>query len=414
MSTTLGPALRSRLAEFGRTTTEDLAPYAVDGLAPSIAVAPASAEGVAAVLRAAAEHGAAVIPWGGGRHMALGNPPSRYDVALLTRQLDSILEHEPADLTVTAEAGVTLGDLQTLLAERGQFLPIDGPAGATIGGLLAAGIAGPSSHAYGLPRDWLIGCRIAHVDGTVSKGGGRVVKNVAGYDLMKLAVGSLGTLGVTVDATFKLAPLPKAQETLLARFESPSQAFAAAYAADERALALRALAVRATVEGQATAAFWLAGPPSAVDRTRREITELASRARVERLEGTASQRWWEALCEPPPHETLALRASLLPTGVPDFIEKVRLLGFASVAYPTTGIVLAQNDAGGADRDAAAVSHAREHARAAGGSLVVISAPLAVKERVDAWGEEASSVARRLKAEFDPAATLNPGRFAGRL
>jgi glycolate oxidase FAD binding subunit len=134
--------------------------------------------------------------------MPLGNIPARYDIALRTTKLDRVIEYEPADMTVAVEAGMTMGQLQSLLAGRGQFLPIDAPADATVGGVLAAGVSGPSRHAYGLPRDWLIGCRIVLADGTIVKGGGRVVKNVAGYDIQKLVAGSLGTLGVIAEATF--------------------------------------------------------------------------------------------------------------------------------------------------------------------------------------------------------------------
>ena len=245
------------------------ASHAVDGLAPGCAVEPLTVEELCAALRDASERGAAVIPWGAGRHMSLGNVPTRYDVALRTTKLDRVIEYEPADMTVAVEAGITMGRLQSLLAERGQFLPIDAPADATVGGVLSAGVSGPSRHAYGLPRDWLLGCRMALADGTAIKGGGRVVKNVAGYDMPKLFVGSLGTLGVIVEATFKVAPLPVAQETLLANFPSLEAAADAARAADERSLALRAVALR-QAEGENLAAFWLAGPHAAVERTRRE------------------------------------------------------------------------------------------------------------------------------------------------
>lgn len=407
----LEPALRAILGDA--LTPADTA-HAVDGLAPALVATSPSTEQLAAVLALADEHGAAVIPWGGGTHMSLGNPPDRYDIALRTTKLDRVLEYEPADLTVTVEAGVTFGRLQALLRERGQFLPIDAPTEATIGGVLATGLSGPSAHAYGLPRDWLLGCRLALADGTIVKGGGRVVKNVAGYDLPKLAVGSLGTLGVIVEATFKVAPLPPAQETLLHTFPTPEAAAALAFAADERGLALRALALR-HAEGKALAVCWLAGPAAAVERTARELAALARDAGTERLKGEGSERWWAELTTGEPTiGGVALRASLPPSGVAGFMAALeREAGvLATTAYPTTGIVLAQLGDATVERRIEAIERARQRAADAGGSLVVTSAPATVKEHIDVWGDPGSALPlmRRLKQQFDPKGTLNPGRF----
>ncbi|MCH7718287.1 MAG: FAD-dependent oxidoreductase, partial [Chloroflexi bacterium] len=158
----LEPALREIV---GDVLTPGDAAYAVDGLTPRFVATPASVEELAAVLAAADARSAAVFPWGGGRHMTLGNLPAKYDVALRTVKLDRVLEYEPTDLVVTVEAGITLGRLQALLAEHGQFLPIEAPDDATAGGVLAAGVSGPSRHAYGLPRHWLLGRPKAHAAG---------------------------------------------------------------------------------------------------------------------------------------------------------------------------------------------------------------------------------------------------------
>jgi len=384
------------------------ATFAVDGLTPSSVTTPSSAEELAAALAVANEHGAAVIPWGGGLHMALGNIPSRYDLALRTAALDRVLEHEPADLTATVEAGITMGKLQSTLAAHGQFLPIDAPAGATIGGVLTANVSGPSRHAYGLPRDWLIGCRVAHADGSISKGGGRVVKNVAGYDMPKLAVGSLGTLGVIVEATLKVAPLPAAQETLVVHCDSLAAAAALVFAADDRGLALRAVAI---LDGT-TAAFWLAGPASAVQRTSRELRQLVSGCETQHLEGEASHDFWQHLVDAQPEpDGVAIKASLPPAAVAGFVAHCEL---ATTAYPTTGLVLAHVEARAAER--VDIDALRRAARGAGGSLVVTSAPVELKRRIDVWGEpgDALPLMRRLKEQFDPRGTLNPGRYAGGL
>ena len=417
----LEPALREIRGD-ALTAGEDA--YAVDGLTPRFVAVPASVEQVAATLAAASERAAAVIPWGGGRHMALGNVPARYDIALRTTRLDRLLEYEPADLTVTVEAGVTMGRLQALLAEHGQFLPIDSPADATVGGVLAAGVSGPSRHAYGLPRDWLLGCRVAHADGSVAKGGGRVVKNVAGYDLPKLSVGSLGTLGVVVEVSIKVAPLPALQETFLASYPSLEAAAEIAFAADERGLALRALALRRDDQDEALAACWLAGPRAAVERTARELTALAGDAETRRLEGAESERWWDELDQAgaTPEGAVTLRASLPPSSVIAFMQHLDALGreagptIMTLAYPTTGLVLAQLSDAPVEQLMSAIEEARRQAAKAGGSLVVVAAPVAVKERIDVWGHAGSALPlmRCLKEQFDPQGTLNPGRFVGGL
>ncbi len=357
--------------------------------------------------------------------MSLGKVPSRYDIALRTAKLDRVLEYEPADLTLTVEAGITMGKLQSLLAERGQFLPIDAPADATAGGTLASGASGPSRHAYGLPRDWLIGCRLALADGTLIKAGGRVVKNVAGYDMQKLAVGALGTLGVIVEATFKVAPLPPAQETLLATFPSLDAAAGAVRAADERGLALRGITLSLSKGADTLAAFWLAGPGAAVERTARELAELCRDAKTERLQSDASERWWATVgagLHPPfgPDVTI-LRISLLPSHIPALLERLPAASQA-LTYPTTGLALVRLDASQIDGTVTFVQDIRRWAEGSGGSLVVTSAPLAVKQRIDVWGDPSTSsgrsagsallLMRRLKEQFDPRGTLNPGRFVG--
>src|SRR3990170_7695424 len=180
------------------------ATFAVDGLTPQAAVAPASYEQVAAVMRYSYAEGLAVIPWGGGTYIHAGNIPARYDIALGLSRLNAVVEHEPADLTATVQAGMTLSELQRHLGGAGQLLPLDPPGGerATIGGILAANASGPWRHAFGSARDMTIGLRVITAEGRITRAGGRVVKNVAGYDLCKLYIGSLGTLGVIVEATF--------------------------------------------------------------------------------------------------------------------------------------------------------------------------------------------------------------------
>lgn len=413
------------------------AEFAVDGVTPGCVATPSSVDELAEALAAANEAGVAVIPWGGGCHMALGNVPSRYDVALRTTKLDSVIEYEPADLTVTVEAGMTFEQLAAILAGHGQFLPMDAPGEATIGGALAAAASGPSQHAYGLPRDWLLGCRIAQADGVLVRGGGRVVKNVAGYDLPRLIAGSLGTLGVIVEATFKLAPLPATEETLLNVHSSLGAAGDAILAADERGLALTAAAL---IDAPAAAkldtgidvdpaagiaAYLVAGGAAAVERTATELAALSagSETLLSDGDGGRATSFWRRLAAPirrrPNDETggVELKVSLPPAAVRGFVatlaDGAAGAGMPLIAYPTVGVVRVALANAETDEMASRVERLRAHAVEAGGSLVVTRAPVELKRRIDVWGGvDALPLMRNLKQQFDPASTLNPGRFVG--
>ena len=189
-------------------TGVDCGPYVVDGRSPEAVAFPGSKEEVAAVVLAAAEAEMPVTPWGGGTKMGIGAPPQRWGLVLALKRLNRLLEHEPGDLTATVEAGMTLGALQRELGGRGQWLSLDPahPDEATLGGILSSNAAGPRRHLYGSCRDLLIGVTVVTAAGALVKGGGKVVKNVAGYDLPKLFIGAFGTLGVVVEATVKLRP----------------------------------------------------------------------------------------------------------------------------------------------------------------------------------------------------------------
>jgi FAD/FMN-containing dehydrogenase len=198
-------------------TGVDCGPYVVDGRTPEAVALPGTKEEVAACLLAAAAAEMPVTPWGGGTKMGIGNPPQRLGLVLALKRLNRLLEHEPGDLTATVEAGIPLSALQRALGERGQWLSLD-PAHAdvaTLGGILSTNAAGPRRHLYGSCRDLLIGVTVVTAAGALVKGGGKVVKNVAGYDLARLVCGSEGRLAFVVRASFKLHPLPRAARTLL-------------------------------------------------------------------------------------------------------------------------------------------------------------------------------------------------------
>ena len=389
----------------------DPAAFAVDGLTPQAAVAPASYEQTAGVMRYAHAEGLPVIPWGGGAHIHVGNVPARYDIALGLSRLNAVVEHEPADLTATVQAGMTLSELQRHLGGAGQLLPLDPPGGerATIGGILAANASGPWRHAFGSARDMTIGLRVVTAEGRITRAGGRVVKNVAGYDLCKLYVGSLGTLGVIVEATFKLAPLPRERRAALATFATAADACAFAAALRRRGLSVRSITLVRDDGGYALA-LDIAGSPAAVERSWREITDLARQASA-RITATPN-----ALTEGlQKDDSLLCKASVLPSRLPTLIDALEALEAPRLlAYPTVGVCYA---AWPSPHDTESVAGAvRELTSAAGGTLVLERCPLDLKRRVDVFGDPPPSfeLMRRVKEQFDPRGVLSPGRFVGRL
>jgi glycolate dehydrogenase FAD-binding subunit len=347
---------------------------------------PKTAEDLAGILQEATASRSAVIPVGGGHAMGMGGVPERCDVELHTTRLDRVLEHSQADMVVSVEAGITLEALQHELGKAGQFLPLDpfNSPGHTIGGLLAAGWTGPLRLRYGSPRDFLIGIRVALPDGRQASAGGRVVKNVSGYDLMKLHYGALGTLGVIVAASFKVFPRPLHDVTV----ESD-----AGWEGAERALSMPVTpsALELFSDGRVVARF--TGSPDAVKRTVSELawdhaphsvwSEHAARAPVS----------WARIAVPR-HELRRIVESL-PAGAEWW------------ASPGAGVAHWSIDAG-----VATVQAIRAAVEAARGSLVLMAAPEDLMREVGAWGTppETLDVMRRLKQAFDPADILNPGRF----
>jgi glycolate oxidase FAD binding subunit len=441
MSAPIVDALRGIVGGAHVLTGADGAPYAIDGRTPEAVVRPGSKEEVAAVLGAAAAAKLPVVPWGGGTRMAVGAPPPRLGVVLVLTRLNRLLEHEPGDLTATAQAGITLGALQGELGKRGQWLSLD-PAQAdraTLGGVLSSNAAGPRRHLYGSCRDLLIGLTVITAAGATVKGGGKVVKNVAGYDLPKLFIGSFGTLGVIVEATVKLRPRPDADRLVMARFGALKEAGAAARAVMASDLLPSALdlldgeALRALSPGVADSAALLIGIDGTAEQVDWQCAEVVrllgpqglTDARV--LDGAERDRVWQArggLGRGAFSETAAvMRWSVLPAQVAEVMEQGATvaqragLGAALSSHAGVGLVEAVL-AGGGRADTATVVGAlagwRALVRAAGGQALVESAPLAVKEQLPVWDDPGPSlrIMQRIKSQLDPAGLLNPGRFAG--
>src|SRR5208282_5204895 len=224
-----------------------------------------------ALMRAAASAGLAVVPRGAGTGLSWGAPPVRCDLVVDLRSMDQVIEHAAGDLVARVQAGATIGQLATVLASAGQQLALDAPEDATVGGVVATGTAGPRRFRYGAPRDLLIGLTVVRADGVIAHSGGKVVKNVAGYDLGKLFSGSQGTLGLITEATFRLHPRPAAVAWVIADYGPSGRAGVAAAVAAAAGSAL----VPSAVELAWSAAFLRMGV--LLEGTESGVAERASR-----------------------------------------------------------------------------------------------------------------------------------------
>jgi glycolate oxidase FAD binding subunit len=424
--------------------------YRVDDLTPGLVAAPGSAEQVAAALALANEVGAAVIPWGGGSAMALGYPPRAADLALDLRRLSQVLAYEPADLTLSVQAGVSFAALDAVLAAHGQRLALDcpRPEAATLGGLVAANLAGPRRLRYGTVRDMLIGVRAAHPDGTLTRGGGMVVKNVSGYDMMKLYTGSLGTLAVMVELNFKLAARPPAEGTAVLAFASLEAALVAA----EALLASQLLPCAVVVlDGAVASGLGALGPgtgggPGAAAlavrfegmdvTTDRQVREACARvsdwgaADARALPADVAAAFWGGLLafqalDADPHNGALLKLSVLPSdlaglmaGVAEVCAQVdlRCLQFADAGSGIIYLRVGQPEDHLPAVFAWALWALQTELVRRWGQSVVLSCPTVAKENLPLWGREPAGLAvmRELKERFDPRGILNPGRYVGRI
>ncbi len=397
----------------------------IDGISLSTIEAPRDADELARLLKKYSDERCTIIPRGGGTMLELGAPIQHAGIVLSLENLNRIVDYQPANLTVRVEAGATLDALNRTLAEHGQFVPLDPPlpARASIGGILATNASGALRVRYGTARDLVIGMRVALADGNIVKGGGQTVKNVAGYDLPKLFIGSLGTLGVIVEATFRVSPLPKKTATLTGQFVKLSYACAIAL----RVLQSKLLPMGVEVLNHAASARLLSGNgyaflvrfggnESGVSRQLRDVESWSREngASVTIMDDDAAlwARVRDFIFE---HETV-VKISVPPTQVETIAARVEEIAqkhgaeclFAAHAVGIVDVALIGGDL------APAVEEMRNAAIALGGHLTIQRAPRALRERVDVWGPTRSDfvIMQKLKRELDSNGVLNPGRFVG--
>lgn len=408
-----------------------LARCAVDGTLPAWVVRPESVNDVSRLLRLAAEERLAVAPRGSGTLMGLGNPPRRLDGVLDLSGLAAVVDYEPADLTATVQCGISLAALAARLAAQRQFFPLDPVDGSSrsVGGVLATNASGPLRIRYGTPRDLLLGVRFVQADGTVTWGGARVVKSVTGYDIPKLMVGSLGTLGVLVEATLRLHPVPEAERTWVVTFPTAERAAGLLAAILDSSLQpnrlqiLSGTAAAGRAAGGAAVAVSFGSVPEAVSAQGEDLVAIArgEGGRVATAEGDFWSRPWGFLAD----ATVVLKVAAPPSEAAALCGEIQRLatGIGTVAgilgEAGNGIlhVALREALPAGEWESRVIGRLRARLAPAGGSVVVERAPREVKERLDVWGPvEPATLAlmKRLKSEFDPLGTLNPGRFVDRI
>jgi glycolate dehydrogenase FAD-binding subunit len=422
---------------------------AIAGVMPSFVASPASTEEAALLLRAAAGLGLTVVPRGAGTGLGWGAPPVSCDLVVDMCRMDQVIEHAAGDLVARVQAGATMGQLASVLASAGQQLALDAPAQATVGGVVATGTAGPRRFRYGAPRDLLIGLTVVRADGVVAHSGGKVVKNVAGYDLGKLFAGSQGTLGLITEATFRLHPLPAAQAWVTGDFGPAALADAASAVASAAGSALVPSAVELQWTGPPVVlrvGVLLEGTPSGVDDRARQMAGLLAAEGATPVVAASETPfgWWEpetpargGLGPPPqaagpagpvPRAGTVVRMTFWVRDLAAVLEALASAGASAGLRPAisgpagAGVLYARLDPAVADPDAArfvrALRDRLEGVFAADSGLVrgnvaVLAAPAPVRA---AAGPDrplpGADLMRAVKDQFDPEGRMFPGRLGG--
>ncbi|MGC1485930.1 MAG: FAD-binding oxidoreductase [Candidatus Acidiferrum sp.] len=390
---------------------------AVCGIQPRLVLEPANEQQLATILRLANDASLAVLPRGGATKLSWGNPPARADLILSTARLDKIIEHPWADLTVSVEAGCTIQKLQSALAQHGQRLALDPlwPEQATIGGVLSTNDSGSLRLRFGALRDLIIGVTIALPDGTLASSGGKVVKNVAGYDLPKLVTGAFGTLGVITRAVFRVHPLPRNTRTLSISAGTHEKTQQLILAVQDSQLAHTALQARIAQDAEPVLDILFEGTEAGIAAQEAQLRAIAGSSSVVEAPSivwSASQKLWNLT------DSAALaKIAALPASIARTIETVQRAAASrktkwQLTMQATGIGWLRMDATPENLHAVLLD-LRFEIEANGGSLVAFHHPAGMSP-IHAWGKPGDALPLMLavKNQLDPKNTLNPGRFVG--
>ena len=416
------PDVRAALTSACAVVREGLAADAVAGIVPAFVASPASTSEAAALMRAAFAHGLAVVPRGAGTGFGWGLPGSRCDLVVDMQAMDQVLEHAAGDLVARVQAGVTLGRLASVLGSAGQQLALDAPFEATVGGIVSTGTAGPRRFRYGAPRDLLIGITAVRADGVVARSGGKVVKNVAGYDIGKLLAGSQGTLALITEATFRLHPVPPSVAWVTAEFGPADLPEAAAAVAAAAGSALVPSAVELDWSGSVLRmGVLLEGTEAGVaERVRQMCSLLASSGASLAVAAADVPFRWRDQVPASGAPAVVVRVTFWVSALAGVLEAVAVAGADAAVRPAVcgpagaGMLYACLDPG-TEPDAAArfVGALRERVAGPRGGVVVLAAPAPVLEAAGAYRDvPGTALMRAVKDQFDPGDRMFPGRMAG--
>lgn len=391
---------------------------AVDGVLPHKVIEPGIQQELANALAWANENGIVVAARGGGTKLGWGAPPRSLDVVISTKRLDKILEHAWADMTATVEAGCTVGCLQEELAKHGQRLAIDPlfPERATIGGLVATNDSGALRIRYGSVRDLIIGTTVALPDGTLAKSGGKVVKNVAGYDLQKLMTGAFGTLGIITQATFRLHPLPRESQSLSISCADASAANRLMLAIMDSTLVPTGLQLRIGPSSTPQVDIRFDGIRAGIEAQRDHLQHLVPEMRAGETDMAvwrAREELWQG-AEP----SVICKLSVLPSQLAEAMAAIERLcsspklSWRAVAQ-STGLATVRIESQEVAQLQFAINGIRGAVQALGGTVVVLNSA-ELKKQIDVWGPtgDAQQLMVRVKQQLDPRGILNRGRFVG--
>jgi len=428
---------------------EDKESYRVDGLVPRWVIFPQNREDASKILQLGLQETLSLIPWGSGTKMGLGNIPKSADLIVATKNLNRVVDQDLENLTITLEAGVRLADIQGQLRQKGKgyLIPLDPPftEGATLGGIIATNSSGPKRLLYGTARDIILGMKVISIDGHIISCGGKTVKNVSGYDMDKLYIGSLGTLGLIVEATLRLLPLPDQERTLLTLFPEAKSACQVTQEILQSQLLPSSLEIFNTramkgIPGDPVPEedgygllIGIEGVEKAVQRQAAELRSLCDRYNPLRsviLEGNTQMNVWQAERDTALRmirqfpATVILKINVPLSGIDMILawaegaarqEKFSyaLFGHAGNGILRLAVLLAQLPSE-EDRLVSLIRQVSARAVEMGGNLIIEFAPPAFKPRVKVWGHEKRDVAvfRQLKSRVDPSFLFNPGRFVG--
>ena len=406
--------LLPRLADVAAGHAREASPDdAVDGVPSRWVVTPQDIGQVSAVMSVAHENRLAVVPRGAATKLRWGAPPDRLDVVLDMTEVDQLVEHAAGDLIAVVEAGRRLDTLQNDLGSAGQRLAVDLARSGTVGGLVATASTGPGRLHYGPVRDLVIGTTMVRADGVIARAGGKVVKNVAGYDLGKLLTGSFGTVGVIVSVAFRLHPIPETSRWVCVEVRSSSEAVELSQRVVHSHLVPTAAELDLLAGGLGTLAVRLDGIAPGVAARSGEAVELLGTG-AEILEDAPA--WWGS--EPGDGASVLLKVSYevaALAGVLDTAAEAAAESAASVSVRgsvAVGTLLVAVD-GDAQAAIAVVERLRAAAPSFGGAVIILEAPREIKSAVDVWGPvRGLELMRRVKDQFDPEQLLSPGRFVG--